>query len=236
MLELTAGVRITRSEQMRGIIRASDSQFRTRYLEDIARQLAQTLMKTPGAVEIKEEMDPSTGDIVMRARCVVATKGETYGRGVMTATQAEKLREVDDRMAELIRQDMEMSLKKAEYEATMKAMMPMYIGEYPKEPGASKYVPGATFEPFGTTVKFEPNITLEQVEKAYREMESMKYNPISFLKGRVDRKKGRDEAIEESKARVRADNEIRKVTKKPGEALPVVKGRIRRIQMPEEAK
>jgi|GEM_PF-5156754 len=70
LIELGAEVVVTRQDQIRSIIRESGSYSRTRYLEIITRKMALALMNTPGAVEVTEERQPS-GDIVMRARCVV---------------------------------------------------------------------------------------------------------------------------------------------------------------------
>jgi hypothetical protein len=170
MLELTARVVVSRSDQMRGIIRDRGSEFRVYYMKEMARQLAQALMETPGAVEISEYMNPQTGDLELRARCVVATNGER-GSQRMTVTEVRMRQE----------------------QATMDAMR------------SANPLRQVFFNASSGQLESK---TLDAIEKA----------------------------IGSSKAKVRADNEIRKSTRTPGEALPVVEVRVRKIQMPEEAK
>ena len=204
MLELTAGVRITRAEQMRGIIRANDSQFRTRYLEEIARQLATALMRAPGAVEITEQMEPITGDMVMRARVFVETANRMRGRGGVERSP------VSDAMDAL----------------RYNTIPPGVFFSKPTDPIVN----------FGESQKQSEVLTREMIEKLQERMAQETFDPISFLKNRVYVADARKGAIESSKAKGRVDKQIRESTRTPGEALPVVKVKVRKIQMPEEAK
>ena len=219
MLELTAVAVITKEEQMRGIIRDRGSEFRVRFLEKIALDLARRIMETRGAVEIEEQMSP-TGDIEMQARIFVASRDEARGRSVEFAPRREGKSYRDTLMEQS-------AMSRANALDAMRYAMPqqMYI--------SAKNDPlnfgGITADKIATGT-----LTLERVMEAKRLMDSMQYNPVEFLKSRIERKKGVDDAIESSKARVRADNEIRKSTKTPGEALPVVTVKVRKIQMPDQ--
>ena len=207
MLELTARVLISRSDQMRGIIRDKDSEFRVYYLKEMARQITDAIMRTPGAVEISEYMNPATGSVEMRGR-------------VFVADMEEKTR---DRM---------MSVGGRRYGKSTYAML-----ERSNMMDAMRYSVGSPFN-FNAErdlPKAEAStLTLDSIKKVMEQMEAYNPSPVEFLQQRVNRKKGIDEALESSKARVRADNTIRQSTKSPGEALPVVTVKVRKIQMPDQ--
>ena len=225
MLELTARVLISRSDQMRGIIRDRDSEFRVYYLKEMARQLAQALMETKGAVEVSEYMNPATGEIEMRGRVFVATNGER-GSQRMTATEVR------------MRQEGKSSNMLDAMKYAMSGIPPDYFAqEYPPEPGASKYVPGAAF----VMPEYNPSnggtLTLDSIKKMMEKMDkklgSNNPSPVDFLKERIVLKKSLEEAIQAKQLEIRADKEMKKSTRTKGEALPVVEVRVRKIQMPE---
>ena len=219
MIELTASVFVPNDEEVRGIIRDKDSNYKTRFLEKLAREIAEKLMRTPGAVQVTEVRRADLRATQLTAKIFIATEDEARGRRV-TATE----------------------VKKAQYDSMMDAMrltMPMYeIKPYPidPEPGASKYNPGAIFEPWtgGSAAANQPEtLTLDMLEKLQKRLRESEPNPIDFLKQRLDISQARKDGIESSKARIRADREIKDKTKR---REPQITVKVRRIQMPEEAK
>jgi hypothetical protein len=197
MIELTASVMVPWQDMMREGIRAKNSDYKVRYLQDLARQIAQRLMETPGAVQVTEVDRPDMAAKSLTARVLIATEDEARGRKQFTAEAMQKA-QYDSMMIDAMRA-MRGNVDRAILDA-----------EYP-EPAASKYNPGAIFDP----VKF------------------VAPDPMAFLRTRAEIANARQDALEAAKAKVRADREIKNKAKA---RKPQIEVKVRRIQMPEEAK
>ena len=216
MLELKAQVIVSDQERFR----QSDgsTRFKDRILERMARELAERLMATPGAVEIEESVNPQTGDLRVRARVIVANR-EADWRGRMTATEVRFGGRREGKTTAY--KEQLNALEEARASALMDAM------KY----GTS---PMMYFSDASGPTRLNESLTFEQVEKARAAMDSALYDPLFFLKTRIDRKEAKDQAVVESMEKIKAGQAVKKAIGKPGKAVSAVTVTVRKIQMPNE--
>ena len=224
MKEIYAETRISRRDIVEGRYRGAS--LRDSVVRDLARSLAEQLLKT---MELRERIDPETGDLFVRAGVYVAEGGErvremagsreTFEVPRMTATEISR------------REGMKYvgSMKNDPMKFEPSFMTEMMI-EPPPEPSS------LTEAKMKEAIDSMRRAAQEQTAKFFMAplfMEQLR--PLSFMDTRMERKKAQQDGEVAALLKARGEKEVRERTKRRGVELKIEVG-VRKITMPEEKK
>lgn len=236
MKEIYATTRVSRRN--RALAKDGGANFRVEVMRDLARALAEQLLSNQ-VMEIREDTDPETGDLIVRAGVYAAEPGERvlgfYGKSparVFDVPRFETSFMAYDRMTA---EEMERAIAppKVRPGSEFVADAQVYFGFDNVE---SKKI-GA---PAPTT------LTQEKLAEAIAQLKGQVFpkdndlymsmiNPLTYLEDRMTRKRAAADGEASAVAKVRGEKEVRENTKKRGVSLTIEVG-VRKITMPEPEK
>ncbi len=229
MKEIYAETRIRRRDIQEG--RYMGTSLRDSAIRDLVRGLVEELQRQ-AAIVYREDIDPETGDLVVRASVTVAEKGEAYREIAPYLNMGRKagktfLTEMMLAPPPVIRDDMN-------FEGYIN-MLPGGEIRVTQEPMVGAKLPPATLTQEKLNEAIDSMKRAAQADLAKTFMPTLLMNPLSFLDTRMERKKAQQDGEVAALLKARGEKQVRENTKKRGPALTIEVG-VRKITMPEEKK
>ncbi len=221
MKEIYAETRVSRRNAV--MARRDDGRLRIEVIGDLARSLAKQLLEE---MEIREDVDPETGDLVVRAGVYVAEPGERVSGSYGSYGRSPVAFEVP-RYNPALRADMN-------FEGYIN-MLPGGEIRVTQEPMVGAKLPPATLTQEKLNEAIDSMKRAAQADLAKTFMPTLLMNPLSFLDTRMERKKAQQDGEVAALLKARGEKQVRENTKKRGPALTIEVG-VRKITMPEEKK
>ena len=231
MKEIYATTRVRSRDIAEG--RYMGTSLRDSAIRDLVRGLMEQLQRQ-AVIEYREELDPETGDLVVRASVYVAEPGErvtgSYGRSPVSNAMDMTLPELPPigRIAATEKRDASFYLNMGRRSGKT-LMTEMALARSP-EPSS------LTEAKMKEAIDSMRRAAQEQTAKFFMAplfMEQLK--PLSFMGSRMERKKAQQDGEVAALLKARGEKEVRERTKRRGVELKIEVG-VRKITMPEEKK